>query len=134
MAQVTRKGLHFHSTVNSDSDEKDSYNVRHDATIEHVEVRFYPGQQLDLEVELHVVDENGTSKEIVDPVGEKPYLAGDDDFFKFDVSVPIEKDDEIRVVARNQDTSGNDYDYIVNMELDRIGGIERVITKLRGVF
>lgn len=133
MAKVTRKGLHFHSTVNSDSNETDKYNVRQDATIEHIGVRFYPGQQLDLELELHIVSPNGSSKEIVDPVGEKPYLAGDDDLFKFDVSVPIQTDDTIKVIARNQDTAGNDYDYIVNMEIDRINGIERVLNKFEGV-
>lgn len=134
MPKVTRRGLHFRSTVNSDSDETDEYEVAQDSTIEHAEVRFYPGQQLDLEIEIEVITPEGNSKYVIDPAGEKPYLSGDDDFFKFNISVPVETGDKIRITARNQDTNGNDYDYIVNLELDRIGGIERVMDSLSGVF
>jgi hypothetical protein len=134
MAQVTRKGVYFSSRINSDSTEIEKYNVRQNATIEHAEVRFYPGAQLDLQLKLEVVDENGTSKEIVDPQGEKDYIAGDDDFFKFNISVPIEKEDEIRIIAENTDQNGNAYDYVVNMELDRVGGIERIVNKIGGIF
>ena len=134
MAQVTRKGIYFSSRINSDSREIEKYNVRHDATIEHAEVRFYPGAQLDLQLKLKVIDQDGTTKEIVDPQGEKDYIAGDDDFFKFDISVPIQKNDEIRIIADNVDQNGNAYDYVVNMEVDRLGGIERIAKKIGGIF
>ena len=133
MATVTRKGIYFSSRINSDSTEIEKYNVRNDATIEHAEVRFYPGAQLDLQLKLEVVDENGTSKEIVDPQGEKDYIAGDDDFFKFDISVPIRKNDEIRIVAENVDQNGNAYDYVVNIEVDRLNGIERLADRIGGI-
>lgn len=134
MSAITRKGLHFHSRVNSDSTEVEKFNVKQDATVEKATVRFYPGQQLDLQLKLQVLDENGNTKEIVDPVGEFDYLAGDDDKFEFDISVPIRDTDQIVIRADNVDTDGYSYDYIVNMEFDRIGGIERVINKLQGVF
>lgn len=133
MSQVTRKGIYFSSRINSDSTEIEKYNVRQDATIEHAEVRFYPGSQLDLQLKLQVISDDGTTKEIVDPQGEKDYIAGDDDFFKFNISVPIRDDDEIRIIAENVDQNGNAYDYVVNLEVDRMNGLERAFQKLRGV-
>lgn len=133
MAQVTRKGYNFSSTVNADSTEIEKVVAKHDATIEHVHTRFYPGQQLDLQLKLQVVAQDGTKKEIVDPVGERSYVAGDDDKFNWDISVPVEKGDTIRVVAQNVETQ-YDYDYVANMEVDRLNGLERITSKLGDLF
>jgi len=123
----SRKSLHFSRNVGAGASGESKYDVRHDATVEEVLTRFYPGQELDLHVELYLEKaDSGNRIPLVELAGNKGYIAGDDDRFRFNPTVSIEKEDTLVIVYDNNDAT-NAYDYTINIDLDRVGGVKRSI-------
>lgn len=117
--EKTTKSKFVAATVPSDSTEIESFQVPRDSVIKHVEAVFYPGQQLDLQLQPRLKKKDSdTTIDLVDYPGDKKHLEGDDDTIPLPTNVEADKDDTVEVKAENLDTSGNAYDYyvIVTME------------------
>ena len=128
---ANRVSRRFSTTVAGGADSDLSHEVTADATIEKVTVRFYPGPLLDLELRPYVETDDGQRVDLVDVIG-RDKIVGDDDVFEFYVSEPIREGESIGVEYTNQDPS-NSYDFVVDMEVDRIGGLNRVTRFVRGL-
>jgi hypothetical protein len=114
------KSKFISATVPSNSTETEEFTVPRDSVIKHVEARFYPGQQLDLELQPRLKKKDSDTRiDLVDYPGDKNHLEGDDDKIELPTNVEAEKEDTIEVKAENQDTSGNAYDYYVIVTLER---------------
>ena len=128
---ANRVSRRFSTTAAGGADSDITHEVTADATIEKVTVRFYPGPLLDLELRPFIEPEEGQRADLVDVIG-RDRIVGDDDVFEFYVSEPIEEGDTIGVEYENLDPS-NSYDFSVDMEVDRIGGLNRVTRFVRGL-
>lgn len=117
----TTKSKFIGATVPSDSTEMEEFELPRDYKIKHVEARFYPGQQLDLELQPRLNKKDSDVKiDLVDYEGDKKHLEGDDDTIPLPSNVKAEKGDKIEVKAENQDTNGNAYDYYVVVTLEEV--------------
>ena len=100
-----------------------THELEESATVERVDVRFYPGPQLDLELRpFGEVDSNRF--DLLDLTG-RDVVVGDDDRFSFDVSVGLSQGDVVGVEFSNVDPS-NGFDFVVDLTLERAGGIKRL--------
>jgi hypothetical protein len=94
--------------------------MKADGVVNQVNIRFYPGCELSLEVKPFVLHKGRRAEDIFTYAGSsKQAISGDDDFFQFPVSVTFELDDEFCVYFINTDTA-NTYtvcvDVFVNYE------------------
>lgn len=99
--------------------------VERPATVERVALRIYQGAQLDLEIRPYIRRKNNTEQPLIELVG-KEYIDGDDDLYVWDISRPLEDNEEIVFSATNNDGS-NAYDYRVNLDLDYADGASRFL-------
>lgn len=118
---IFRKSI-LHSTTDTLQE-----RIKADGTIEEMRVRFYPGQQKALQVEV-VVEHKGQQAEYLytSPATGERYLSGDDDYFIFPLTCEVEYDDFVKVRAVNTDAT-YDYDLAVDVLVDYYGGKNRVI-------
>lgn len=107
-----------------------SETVDADATLENVQIRFYQGTELELEVfpyrkreseQLALIDTNG-----------KKTITGDNDTFEFDISEGVNAGDEIGVEVTNNGAYA--YDFAAHIDVDYKGGSNRIINLLGGLF
>lgn len=100
--------------------------VKGAGTIERIFVRFYPGQAGTLHVVPFVEHKGQKLEYMLSSVSTgKNYLSGDDDAFEFDVVVPVQNDDFVKVRVTN--TGDYDYDLVVDVSIDYYGGSKRII-------
>jgi len=132
MPSVISKRVSRRFSTRAAPGEKDDLAIEivEDATVEEVTVRFYPGPQLDLEIRPFVEPDEGNRVSIIDLVG-RQNIIGDDDVFEFHVSEAIERGDVIGVEYNNTDPD-NGYDVIVDMEIERAGGVKRIMDTVTG--
>lgn len=102
--------------------------IKADGVIESIKIRFYMGQELQLKV-LPYIKHRGNKIEYMttNPINNGDYsLAGDDDYFMFDVAVPVRYDDELLVKVENL---SNEYIYNLSCDItiDYLGGTDRII-------
>jgi len=102
--------------------------VEADATVEQVDVRFYPGSRLELELRPFVETKRGNQIDLIDTVG-RDVVVGDNDFFQFDVVEQAEEGATLAVEAVNQDPE-NSYNFAVDVRVDRTAGLSRAITEV----
>ncbi|WP_049915515.1 hypothetical protein [Haloferax mucosum] len=114
--------------MSPDATERETFEVSKDATIEKVTTRFYRGPQLDLSIRPFVESEEGRERDIVDVIG-RDGVVGDNDVFPFHVSEPVERGDVVGIEVTNADGT-NTYDYNVDLELDRAGGVSRLLPSI----
>lgn len=122
----SKQGLNFFTNVNPGENGRDEKTVHRDGTIEDLTVRFYPGQENNLELKIYIEphDDEGR-KQLIDYPGDKNVLAGDDETIEFEIAREVEKDDVIVVEYQNQSGS-YEYDYRLSLSVDYAGGITRV--------
>lgn len=107
------------SRVPSESTEEEIFDLPRDVVVKHIEARFYPGAQLDLQLQPQLVKKDSdTVTDLVDYEGDKQHIAGDDDTIPLPTNVEADKGDKIRVKAENTDSSGNAYDYYLIITLE----------------
>lgn len=96
--------------------------IKADGTIESVKVRIYQGVQKSLRI-LPFIEHKGSKTEniLTFPSTTDPYITGDDDYFIYDVTIPVEYDDFLKVWVQNIDST-HDYTLSVTVEVDYIGG------------
>jgi hypothetical protein len=102
--------------------------VEADATVEQVDVRFYPGSRLELELRPFIRTKRGNQIDLIDTVG-RDVVVGDNDFFQFDVVEQAEEGATLAVEAVNNDPS-NSYNFAVDIRVDRTAGLSRAITEV----
>jgi hypothetical protein len=106
--------------------------VEEPATIESLDIRFYQGPELAVQVQPRRIPDNGGGQPqpLVDLVG-KDWIDGDGDHWEFDISESVEQDDVLEVEIDNTAQPDPDvnltFDVAVNMTLDREGGALRPI-------
>jgi hypothetical protein len=114
-----RKSKFISARVPSNSTEIEEFELPRDVKITNIEARFYPGQQLDLELKPRLRKKDSDTRiDLVDYPGDKNHLEGDDDHIKLPTNVEGEKEDVVEVKAVNQDQNGNAYDYHVIITLE----------------
>jgi hypothetical protein len=130
----SRKPLHFARNVGAGSSGEDSHKLSRDATIERVMTRFYAGQELDLRINLWLEKKDGDKRipivETTGSTGSKSHIAGDDDDYEWTPAIRAEQGDKIIVDYDNTDAT-NAYDYVVNMDVDRMNGMRRAFEWLK---
>lgn len=110
-------------------------SLDYEATVEEVRVRFYRGPELDLEV-LPFKKSGRDRLSLVDLLG-REVVVGDDDYFEFQVSEPVESGDTIGIEVTNT-SDEYAYDATVDIVLDQAGGGRRAaqafLSRLTGWF
>jgi hypothetical protein len=77
--------------------------VKYNGSIERIKVRFYAGQENELQVRPYVRHKGQKNETFFTyPEGTDPYLSGEDDVLDFPLAIEIEYDDEIIVYVENQ--------------------------------
>lgn len=132
MPQLDRRvSRRFSTTVAGGADDELTLEVEEDATVEEMRIRFYPGPLLDLELRPFIETEQGRRRDLVTIEG-RDTIVGDDDYFRFRISEEIETSDLLGVEYTNKDSS-NSYDFVVDFDLERAGGAQRIVDYLREV-
>jgi len=129
----TSEAVSFAETVPSGEESELAYETDGAATIERLKIRFYPGQQLDHRIHV-VIREKGSGRErnVVQTPG-KDVFTGDDDVYDFELSKPLNADEQLVVRSVNTDPQYS-YDTRVNAEIDYRGGrVNALISKLGGM-
>jgi len=115
-------------SVSPNTTGENSISLTADATVERVQVRIYTGAELDLELEPVVRTNSGNERPIVKLNG-KSVLDGDDDFYEFVPSKPVQDNDEI--VIKHENKSGTTtLDYRVNVDVDYRNGLRSVANRI----
>jgi len=110
--------------------------VKADATIEQMTVRFYRGPELALRVTPRVIDDQGDGQPepLVDVIGDDA-IVGDGDVWTYPLAEPVADGDIIEVEIENTAEPQPDVDLtytpIIEMDLDREGGLLRPIETVR---
>lgn len=83
--------------------------------LEEVALRFYPGQTLDLELDIRVQQAGGSMVQII-AGGDNQAVAGDDDTLRFSAGLFVRRGEVLEVIARNKTTvpagqAASDYAY-----------------------
>jgi len=101
--------------------------IKDDGTIEGLRVRFNQGQQGSLLVRPYIEVKGGSIIDLVTYQQDSDqYLSGDDDKFEFDISLPVGRNDQICVYAKNNSaTYGRTV--VVDIIVDYYGGQNRVV-------
>lgn len=124
---VERDGLSMAQSVGAGASGNVTYDVRKPAVVERVGVRFYPGPELELDLEVKAVGPDGSVTDLVELEG-KDVIDGDDDLYVWHPSIELERNSTIRVEHTNNDAQ-NAYDYRVNLDLDYRG---ELVARLAG--
>jgi hypothetical protein len=103
-----------------------SERIKADGTIETIKVRFYKGQQKSLQVYPFVRHKGNKDESLITYSGSTNHLSGDDDYFIYDVVVPVENDDQMIIFVKNVDPTYS-YTMVVDVAIDYYGGKDRVI-------
>lgn len=100
--------------------------VKAEGTIEGLRVRFYKGQVGLLRIRPVVEHKGGKIEDLVGYASSsEQFLYGDDDYFVFDVTIPVSNDDYVKIKAEN--LSSYEYDVVVDVIIDYYGGRNRII-------
>jgi len=81
-----------------------------------VSIRFYPGQELQLDLDCRLVRLGGVYVPIITPAFPRQVIDGDDDYFEEYVNMEVQRHEEVLIIAKNNVVvpSGgdpNDYAY-----------------------
>lgn len=139
MMKKNKNGLTFARTVPATEDDRLTYEVTRDATIEGVTARIYQGAENTLRLNFKIQPANGSEVFLVEPADAsedgsagKKYIDGDDDDWKWNVSHPVEKGDVLVVEYHNTDGS-NAHNFRANMNIDYMGGTSRLLQGIKSL-
>lgn len=128
---LKRHVLAFRKTVPAGGDNGDgltpgflSYNVTSPCTIEEINMRFYPGQERSLRIDIFVMHQSELREQVFTYVpGGDNFISGDDDVLKYPVTLAMEPNDTIWVQYTNTSTA-YPYDMVCDIVLDQLGGTD----------
>ena len=99
--------------------------IKADATVQEVTAKFYFGQERALKVNPYIHKTRNRIEQLLTyPEGTDPFIAGDDDYFKYDTAVEVSNDDFVKVDFENTSVD-NAYDLVVTVTVDYLGGKQR---------
>jgi len=124
-----KNGISFGATVPATEIRRLTYDVTNDATVESASVRIYRGAENTLQLRLKHLPEQGAPSDLVETVGPKQYIDGDDERYDWNLGVPVEDGSVVVVEAENTDGI-NAHNFRVNVDLDYLGGTERAVRGL----
>lgn len=123
--EVKQEVMIFAKTISASSSETLIERVKDFGTVENVRVRFYPGQGRDLKVRVFANRKGNHDESLITFANDGDVtLSGDDDDFVFDVKIPVSNDDNIKVIAENQNAT-YDYTLLVYVSVDYHSGMNR---------
>lgn len=94
--------------------------IRAVGTVTTISVRIYDGPETALRLQVFKKNQLGELQSLVQysgTSGAKDYIDGNDDTFKFDIRVPIEREDKL-IVRANNTSASYAYDFAVHIEID----------------
>jgi len=131
MTRTQKAGQTIAKQVPAATEGKETVDVESDGTIEALKLRVYSGAENTLRLRPQI-DRRGHYEDIIS-YGGKSFVDGDDDVWEWDLSVPIEAQEEI--VIRHDNTDGsNAHNYRATVDVDYWGGTRRAISAFRGLF
>lgn len=110
--------LTYHFNVPSGERRVWRKEIKADARIKNVRVVFPKGEEGDLKVTVYGEATDGTIFDVLNMIGDIPYLNGDGTEFDQDYDTMIRQYSEIVVDALNTDVNGNDYPAIVEIFIE----------------
>lgn len=123
----SREVLRFREKVQPTIKDTQRFKVPQNCTIERVIIRFYSGPQSDLRVNPYVEHFDEIIGNCIQYVNKNyPYIDGDNDIFEYKISKHAFKNEYICVDYENINSTYA-YDMIVDIEVDYLKGVERVI-------
>lgn len=136
MLNKSKNGLTFARQVPATESDRLEHEVQQAATVEGVTIRIYTGAENTLRLTVKHRPASGSEALLVDTVEDggdgKDYIDGDDERYQWDVSHPVEKGDVLVVEHDNTDGS-NAHNYRVNMDIDYMGGTERLFAGIKSL-
>lgn len=128
MAKNTRETISFRKVIAANTSVNFTEELKSDATIENMFVRFYPGQQKSLQVTPKVKFRNEEMYNLIRyATGTDGYLTGDDDKLSYPLGVEVTTGDQIVIYVTNTDTI-NEYSLVVDVIVDYLNGKSRVVS------
>lgn len=122
---MKKEVLSFRKIINANTTDVLHERIKADGTIEEIRIRFYTGQQKSLQLNPFVEHKGNKIEQIISyPSTTDNFISGDDDYFIFPISVPVEYDDYFKIHAKNIDPTYN-YTVTVDVVIDYLGGKER---------
>lgn len=131
MVSKPKSGSTIARQVPATEDDRLSWTVPRDGTLEHLAVRIYEGAENTLRLNIYHEHTNGGQELLIQPEG-KGYIDGDDDLWPWDLSVPVRQDDKIVVDYENTDGT-NAHNFRVTLDVDYYNGLDRAASLLKGV-
>jgi len=126
-----RETVHFQDEVPADTDGfETSKTVTSEATLEEVHVWSVPGSEDALRLRPVVRHDQTSGYEevaIPDYADGEQFISGEPDADRYHCSIPLERDDEIVILADNLNTSGNPYRFRIRAVVDYAGGASRIV-------
>lgn len=99
---MKKEVISFRKEINASKTDVLQERIKSDGTIEEIRVRFYQGVQKSLQVEPFIEHKGHQIEQMISyPSTTDQFISGDDDYFIYPVSVPVEYDDFIKVKAKN---------------------------------
>lgn len=135
-----KQPLRFQTDVGPGESATLTREVEADATIEQMTVRFYRGPELAVEVVPKVIDDQGDGQpeplvDIINDSDTEGAIVGDGDKWLYPLAEPVADGDVIEVEIENTAESDPDVDLtyhpIIEMDLDREGGLARPFETVR---
>ena len=105
----------FRKVIPKGSEVRLHERIKSDGYIERFMIRFYAGQERELQVQPYVLHKGARTEHFITYQGDsEPYLSGEDDRYEYPLSINVEYDDEVYVYCKN---TSDTYDYTLNCEI-----------------
>lgn len=105
----------FRANVNPSTSQVFTERIKDGGRVTEVRVRFYPGQERDLQVRPYLQLLNRQTEDLLTyPAGTDGFLSGDNDYLTFPVSLEVVMDDMIAVWVNNVNAT---YTYTVVVDV-----------------
>lgn len=128
MTRTNKAGQTIAQEAPAGSSDTVGFSVPTDGTIEGLQLRIYNGAENTLQL-VPEVHRDGATELLLELAG-KAYVDGDDDVWSWDLSEPVEADDEIVIRYTNTDDT-NPHNFRATMEVDYLSGTDRVVSVLQ---
>jgi len=100
--------------------ETETYTFSGDGVIQgKLQIRIYAGPELDLTLYPVINRVGDVESNIIQYVGDKEYIDGDDDAYEWDIFIPVKKGEQFKVKAVNANAT-HAYDYRVNFSVNYV--------------
>jgi len=119
LSGITRP-VSLSATVTKSTSETEEYEFSGDGVIQgKLQIRIYAGPELDLTLYPRIERVGEVVESVIEYVGDKAYIDGDDDKYEWDIFLPVRKGDKFQCLATNANAS-YDYDYRVNFSVNYV--------------